>query len=165
MTGIPASIAWEMGSVNGCASLGLIMMRSTLALTNSSTWARCWSVSFWASLKTTSSSGNLAAAARMSAFICTRQGSPRLHCDMPITNWWLATTFVEVVIEVLEPPDLPQPLNRAVAKTMAANVVMGAYFVCIIIIFGFVDSQVRLRRWANTAATMITDRKSTRLNS
>jgi hypothetical protein len=101
------------------------------------------------------SSGYLAAAARMSAFICTRQGSPRLHCDMPMTSWRLAA-FVEAVVEVLGPPDLLQPLNRAVASTSVASIGMGAYFVCIIIMFGFVNSQVRLRRWANTAATMIT---------
>src|SRR6185437_11821607 len=38
-----------------------------------------------ASLKTTLTFGCRAAACRMSSFICTRHGSPRLHWLMPIT--------------------------------------------------------------------------------
>ena len=84
ITGIPASTALATGSVSGAASLGLMMSKSTPALTNSSTWARCLSVSFCASLKTISMLACLSAAAFTSAFICTRHGSPRLHWLMPI---------------------------------------------------------------------------------
>src|SRR5208337_3281397 len=48
--------------------------------------------SFCASLKTILISGCLSASALMSAFICTRQGSPRLHWLIPITYFGAATS-------------------------------------------------------------------------
>src|ERR1035441_10328852 len=118
MTGMPASNARATGSVSGCASFGLTMSKSTLELTNSSICARCCNVSFCASLKMTLSLGCFAAAAAMSAFICTRHGSPRLHCDMPTVNCFCDAEELGTAGSV----DLPQPVKAIRAKAPSTNI-------------------------------------------
>ena len=76
----------ETGGVRGAASLGETIRRSTPALVNSSIWARCLSESFCASLKITRTPPAASAALFTSAFICTRQGSPRLHWLIPMVH-------------------------------------------------------------------------------
>src|SRR5579871_4858809 len=86
MTGIPASIASPTGRVRGRDSLGLMMIRSTFCWINSCIWL-CWvSLLFPASLKIILISGCFFAASSMSVFIWTRQGSPRLHWDIPMVK-------------------------------------------------------------------------------
>jgi hypothetical protein len=95
-----------------------MMSRLTPALTNSSTCARCLSVSFWASLKMTFSPGCPAAAALRSAFICTRHGSPRLHWLMPMTN-----AALPAALGLASGAGLPQPAEsrRERAREVAAK--------------------------------------------
>src|ERR1039458_4728103 len=118
MIGMPASSARATGSVSGCASFGLTMSKSTLELTNSSICARCCSVSFCASLKIIFSSGCFTAAAATSAFICTRHGSPRLHCDMPMVNCFCGAEELRAAGSV----DLPQPVKAIRAKAPSTNI-------------------------------------------
>ena len=80
ITGMPALYASATACVSE-VSLGEMMITSTLAETNSRTWA-CWeTASFCASFMMSLICGCLAALSWMSESICSRHGSLRLHCE------------------------------------------------------------------------------------
>ena len=78
--------------------MGDTRRRSTPICTKFSISAICLELSCAASAKITSNSGYFSAALSIWSFMATRQGSPRLHCDIPITNFSFSSSALTVTV-------------------------------------------------------------------